>query len=196
VKFYGTSTGQDVDRPLDTVTGGGWKHGVVAASLMQYNGQSVGQTAASPLNTVTTRDRYALLEASAAPEWNDIIAAKARRVYRFMRKEGYDGPGMDHENKLVRIPGTELVVFDIGMRMLVPRELFRANGFPETYVIAFVKANGKPVTKTEQVRLVGNSVCPDVADALIRAALAMLPRPRRRRGDEPAAQLSMWQEAA
>ena len=197
VKFYGTSTGHDAREPLATVTGGGWKHGVVAASLMQYNGQSVGQAVESPLNTVTTKDRYALLEAAAAPEWNDVIARKARRVYRFMRKQGYGGPGMDHEHKLVRIPGTELVVFDIGMRMLTPRELFRANGFSDDYVIDFLKHNGRRVTKTEQVRLVGNSVCPDVAEALIRAALSMLPAPRRRaRNENVPAQLSMRLEAA
>lgn len=153
VKFYGTSTGHRVDEPLATVPAGGWKHGLVTASLSREGD---------------------------APEWNDIIAAKARRVYRFMRKERYDGRGMDHKHKLVRIPGTELVVYDIAMRMLVPRELFRANGFADSYVIDFIKPDGKRVTKTEQVRLVGNSVCPDVAEALVRAALAMLPRPRRR----------------
>lgn len=163
VKFYGTSTGHDVSEPLATVTGGGWKHGVVTASL----------------------------EADAAPEWNDIIAAKARRVYKFMRAEGYDGPAMDHARKLVRIPGTELVVYDIGMRMLVPRELFRANGFGDDYVIDFLKSNGKRVTKTEQVRLVGNSVCPDVAEALVRAALALVRGSRKRRPEAPA-QLAMW----
>lgn len=198
VKFYGTSTGHELGEPLATVTAGGWKHGVVAASLMQYNGQSVGQHPAAPLNTVTTKDRYALLEAATAtaPEWNDAIATKARRVYRFMRKHGYDGPGMDHENKLVRIPGTDLVVYDIGMRMLTPRELFRANGFPDSYVIEFRKADGKLVTKTEQVRLVGNSVCPNLAEALIRAALAMARGPKKRRRAFDGAQARLALEAA
>jgi DNA (cytosine-5)-methyltransferase 1 len=188
VKFYGTSTGHSLNEPVHTVTGGGWKHGIVAASLLRYNGErragesSRGQTLEAPMSTLDASNRFALLEATmaAAPEWTDAIASKARRVYLFMKREGYDGPGMDHEHKLVRIPGTELVVYDIGMRMLVPRELFRANGFADSYVIDFVKPDGKRVTKTEQVRLVGNSVCPDVAEALVRAALAMLPRPRRR----------------
>lgn len=192
VKFYGTSTGHQLDEPLATVTGGGWKHGIVAASVMQYNGQSIGQHPASPLNTVTTKDRYAVLEAELAVEWNDIIAAKARRVYRFMRAEGYDGPWMDHEHELVVIPRSGLVVYDIGMRMLVPRELFRANGFHDSYVIEFRKVNGKLITKTEQVRLVGNSVCPDVAEALIRTAL----RIRRRKPRPVQAQVPFWNRAA
>jgi DNA (cytosine-5)-methyltransferase 1 len=188
VKFYGTSTGHSVDEPLRAITAGGWKHGLVAASLLRYNGERRaheaprGQSLNAPISTLDASNRFALLEAATAdaPEWNDLIAAKARRVYAFMKRGGYDGPAMDHVNKLVRIPGTELVVYDIGMRMLVPRELFRANGFEDSYVIDFVKPDGKRVTKTEQVRLVGNSVCPDVAEALVRAALAMLPRPRRR----------------
>lgn len=73
----------------------------------------------------------------------------------------------------MRLPACpELVVYDIGMRMLVPRELFSANGFADTYVIDLIGPRGKPLTKTEQVRLVGNSVCPDVAEALVRAAIA------------------------
>lgn len=188
VKFYGTSTGQAVDAPLATVTGGGLHHGVVAASLMQYNGHSIGQSTGAPLNTVTTRDRYALVESSAA-EWTDEIATKARRVYKFLVDEGCDGPWMDHEQRLVRIPGTGLVVYDIGMRMLVARELFRANGFRDDYVIDLVGPNGKPLTKTEQTRMAGNVVCPDVAEALIRAALS---RPARRR--EPI-QLSLLEAA-
>lgn len=204
VKFYGTSTGHNLSEPLATVTAGGEKHGLVAASLLRYHGErrpgeaARGQRLDAPISTLDAGNRFALLEAAAvaAPEWNENIARKARRVYRFMRAEGYDGPGMDHEHKLVRIPGTDVVVYDICMRMLSAREIFRANGFTDSYVIEFLKANGKPVTKTEQVRLAGNSVCPDVAEALIRAALAMLPAPRGRRRVEPPAQLSIWQEAA
>ncbi|WP_230948618.1 DNA cytosine methyltransferase [Burkholderia multivorans] len=60
---------------------------------------------------------------------------------------------------------------DIGMRMLTPRELARAQGFPDSYVLAPI-VNGKPLSKSAQVRMIGNSVCPDVATALIRANFA------------------------
>jgi DNA (cytosine-5)-methyltransferase 1 len=171
VKFYGTSTGQPAETPLHAVTGGGWKHGVVAASLLRYNGQSVGQRPDAPIGTLDANDRYALAEC-AATEWSDEIAAKARRVYRFLVEEGIDGPWLDHEAQIVRLPGTPLVIWDIGMRMLVPRELFRANGFTDDYVIDLAGPNGKRLTKTELVRLAGNVVCPDVAEALVRAALS------------------------
>jgi DNA (cytosine-5)-methyltransferase 1 len=54
------------------------------------------------------------------------------------------------------------------MRMLHPRELFRAQGFHDGYVIDLV-IDGKPMTKEAQVRCVGNSVCPPLAAALARA---------------------------
>lgn len=61
----------------------------------------------------------------------------------------------------VVIDGTEYVITDIGMRMLKPRELARAQGFPDSY-----RLTG---TATQQVERVGNSVCPPVAEAVVRA---------------------------
>ncbi|TPQ37135.1 DNA cytosine methyltransferase [Burkholderia ubonensis] len=69
---------------------------------------------------------------------------------------------------LVTIHGEDYAIVDIGMRMLTPRELARAQGFPDSYVLDPV-INGKPLSKSAQVRMIGNSVCPDVATALIRA---------------------------
>ena len=57
------------------------------------------------------------------------------------------------------------------MRMLQPRELFRAQGFPDSYVIDPV-VNGRPLPKSAQVRMVGNSVCPPVAVAIVQANVA------------------------
>lgn len=69
---------------------------------------------------------------------------------------------------LVTVRGEPYTIMDIGMRMLTPRELFRAQGFPNSYVID-PEYNGKPLTKTAQVRMAGNSVTPPVAEALVRA---------------------------
>ena len=69
---------------------------------------------------------------------------------------------------LVCIEGEDFQIADIGMRMLKPRELFRAQGFPDSYIIDPV-FHGKPLTKTQQVQKAGNSVCPDLARALVRA---------------------------
>ncbi|HEB27360.1 MAG TPA: DNA cytosine methyltransferase, partial [Porticoccus sp.] len=61
---------------------------------------------------------------------------------------------------------------DIGMRMLSPRELFLAQGFREDYIIDPIY-NGKPLTKTNQVKMVGNSVSPHPAKALVRANMGV-----------------------
>jgi DNA (cytosine-5)-methyltransferase 1 len=68
---------------------------------------------------------------------------------------------------LVTVHGWPIV--DIGLRMLQPRELYRAQGFPAGYVIDGPAPNGKPLTKTAQVRMCGNSVCPPIAQAIARA---------------------------
>ena len=71
----------------------------------------------------------------------------------------------------VSIEGETYAIADIGMRMLQPRELFRAQGFPDSYVIDPV-VNGRPLPKSAQVRMVGNSVCPPVAAAIVQANVA------------------------
>ena len=68
----------------------------------------------------------------------------------------------------VMIGGEPYAIVDIGMRMLTPRELYRAQSFPDRYVIDPI-VDEKPLTKTAQIRMVGNSVCPAVAEALVRA---------------------------
>lgn len=62
---------------------------------------------------------------------------------------------------LVMVHGVEGQIVDIGLRMLRPRELARAQGFPDDYKL--------PGTLSEQVARIGNSVCPDMAEALVRA---------------------------
>jgi DNA (cytosine-5)-methyltransferase 1 len=69
---------------------------------------------------------------------------------------------------LVTVKGEDYFIVDIGMRMLQPRELYRAQGFPETYVIER-GADGRPLSKSSQVRMCGNSVCPPLARAVVAA---------------------------
>lgn len=67
----------------------------------------------------------------------------------------------------VHVEGEPYIIVDIGLRMLQPRELFRAQGFSDDYVIEH--AGGRILTKTAQVRMCGNSVSPPIAAALVRA---------------------------
>lgn len=61
----------------------------------------------------------------------------------------------------VEVDGEPYVIVDIGMRMLKPRELARAQGFPDSYILTG--------TATNQVERIGNSVCPQVARAIVSA---------------------------
>ena len=80
---------------------------------------------------------------------------------------------------LVLVHGEPYAIVDIGLRMLTPRELYRAQGFPEGYRIDRGAA-GEPITKTAQVRMCGNSVCPPLARALVAANYAEVQQQERR----------------
>ncbi|MDO4721401.1 MAG: DNA cytosine methyltransferase [Peptostreptococcaceae bacterium] len=67
---------------------------------------------------------------------------------------------------LVVVEGEQYQIVDIGMRILTPRELFRAQGFLEDYIIDR-DYEGRPYSKAKQTERVGNSVCPDIARALV-----------------------------
>jgi len=147
VKLRGTSSAASMEEPLHTVSAGGQHHAEVRAFLLKYYGTDQDPRLEDPLHTVTTKDRYGL----------------------------------------VTIQGVDYQIVDIGLRMLDPGELYRAQGFPESYVIREIpdpdllfkdghQADGNPLalpriplTKSAQVRMCGNSVCPPMARALINA---------------------------
>lgn len=76
---------------------------------------------------------------------------------------------------IVTVKGEEYRIADIGMRMLAPRELFNAQGFPPDYIIDR-DADGNRITATEQVKRCGNSVPPAFAEALVRANYSTVQR--------------------
>jgi DNA (cytosine-5)-methyltransferase 1 len=69
----------------------------------------------------------------------------------------------------VTVHGERYRIADIGMRMLAPHELFAAQGFPNDYELRPRRPDGKPITKTQQIALAGNSVCPPIAEHLVAA---------------------------
>jgi DNA (cytosine-5)-methyltransferase 1 len=71
---------------------------------------------------------------------------------------------------IVTIGGIDYAIVDIGMRMLTPLELAAAQGFPPGYVLDPI-VDGKPLTKTAQVRMIGNSVSPPMAEAEVAAMI-------------------------
>jgi DNA (cytosine-5)-methyltransferase 1 len=158
---YGERDGQTprvpgLDKPLGTVVACGAKHALVAAFLTKHYGGVVGHDLERPIGTVTTQDHHALTAAALAP-----IADRRAEVDAFLRAHGI-------EPRPIRVDGEDYAIADLGSRMLAPRELARAQGFPDDYVLER-GAGGSPLTKTDQIALVGNSVCPPLAEAIVRA---------------------------
>lgn len=100
---------------------------------------------------------------------------QATSVAAFISKYYGKGIGQPADAPLHTITTNDHIV-DIGMRMLTPRELARAQGLPDWYVLDEDNLR-RPVTKTDQVRGIGNSVCPPIAKALAAANYTPCSRP-------------------
>lgn len=131
-----------------------------SASIVTY--YSTGDQAGSiddPLHTVTSKGRFGVIDSQSASSLTPEQYEKAKEVATFLRHFGcWDG------GEIVTVRG--YVIVDIGLRMLTPRELARGQGFREEYVLD-PKFKGKRLTKTSQTRMIGNSVCPDAARAMV-----------------------------
>jgi DNA (cytosine-5)-methyltransferase 1 len=175
------SIGHDARSPLSTITGTGSHQQVVNAYLVKfYSCGGQWQGCGEPLHTVPTKDRMGLVQVVHVPA--DILAPelmeRARACAAFLHQhlpEHFPEPA-----DLVLVGDHVLV--DITLRMLTPRELARAQGLPEDYQLEVrvlkPRKKGPPVwrvtSKADQVRLIGNCVLPDVAEALVGESLAGL----------------------
>lgn len=163
-----------VERPAHAATSQGQHHGVVLPFLHAYYGsEETGFTVEDSIRTATTKDRFGLAQAEVdqAP-LTDAQLDSARKVAAFLRKYGcWD----DREFVTLTIRGVQYIIIDIGMRMLTPRELARAQGFRESYILA-APYNGGFLTETDQRHKIGNSVCPDMAYVLFRHNYRPKPR--------------------
>lgn len=177
VKLKGTCRdGGRVTEPAPTIQAGGLHHGEVRAFLVKYFSSAVGQRLNDPAATLTALPRLGLLQAEIAP-LSAALVERARKVADLLRKYGeWD----EREFVTVEVHGAIYVVVDLAMRMLTPRELARAQGFPDSYVIDR-GADGRVLTKSAQVRMIGNSVSPPIAKALVYAQFAAEVRQLRRR---------------
>ena len=170
-KFRSGAIGSAIDEPLHTVTAGGKQvrpgtgnaMGIITSNLVKLRGQNVGHPTDDPLATISVGGQHHaevrafLLSYYGNEKESNSIDTPVRTV------TSRDRFG------LVTIKGQEYQIVDIGLRMLAPRELYRAQGFPESYIIGDDPEQGLTLTKSAQVRMCGNSVCPPVALALIKA---------------------------
>lgn len=156
-KHFGGMVGVDVDTPLPTTTMRGTQNQIVAANLVHLNhGEKQWSSVEEPLRTITSAGRHAALVYSFLVKYFGT-AIGAHLTNPMPTATGKDRFGL----VTVTVNGEPYVIVDIGMRMLTTRELARAQGFPDTYILTG--------TKTSQVARIGNSVCPHVAAAIVRA---------------------------
>jgi DNA (cytosine-5)-methyltransferase 1 len=162
----GLHAGHDARVPVSTITGRGTQQNLVASHLVKLRNNCIGQSNEEPIGTLT----------SGGGHYGEIRAFLVKYYGNEESGHGLTVPLGSVTTKdrfglvIVTIAGEDYVIVDIGMRMLTPRELFLAQGFPADYVIDLT-FNGKPLTKTAQVRMCGNSVSPVMSQALAGANL-------------------------
>ena len=159
--------GDRADAPLSTVTAT-QRHGVCAAHIAEFKGQDIGQSVASPLRTITaSAGEFAQCRAVLSKDGGNLGHWPEIREL-LNRYCGYHLA--DDEVILLMIRGIAYYIADITLRMLTPRELYNAMGFPTDYVIDRDYL-GNAYGKTKQVARCGNAVCPPMAEAMVRANL-------------------------
>ncbi|WP_108701583.1 DNA cytosine methyltransferase [Phytobacter sp. SCO41] len=188
-----------IEKPLGTVTAGGNKFALVAANLVKHFGgnySGAGLVLDEPVHTVTTTDHHALVTSSIVkmrgtnlgqPTDTPLQTVTAGglhfgEVRTMLAENAYDEhragqvAAFLHEygiSEFVTIKDVVYRIVDIGMRMLQPRELYAAQGFPEWYIIDR-DYQGVKYAKDKQVARCGNAVPPPFAEALVRANLPEL----------------------
>ena len=153
------------NEPLRTICAQikGGHHALIAPFIAKNYTGVIGSDITEPLHTVTATDHNSLVSAFLTAYYgNEKNGQSVKEPIRtIVSKERFG---------LVTVEGVDYQIVDIGFRMLQPRELFRAQGFNDDYIIdKGIDQHGKTIklTKTAQTRMVGNSVCPQLAQALI-----------------------------
>lgn len=142
-----------VDKPMPTITSID-HNAVVTSHLTKFYGTNTGSDMRKPVPTVTaTGTHIGEVRAFLIKYYNTNTGQSLRRPLHTITTK--------HRLGLVTVAGQEYQIADIGLRMLTPRELARAQGFPDSYILTGTKKN--------QVAKIGNSVCPPVAAAIVKA---------------------------
>lgn len=162
--FGGDKLVYSLDRPLTTITTK-QEHLLIVPFIQKYFGGNytgAGASLKNPLPTITAVDHNSLVSAFVTEYYGCSIGSDLNKpLHTITSKDKF---------ALIEIHGKKYQIVDIKMRMLQPRELFNAQGFPENYIIE-KDYTGKKYPKTYQVARCGNSVSPVLAEALVKANL-------------------------
>lgn len=168
-KFFGGVVGQECTEPMPTVTAVD-HNALCAAHVVKFKGQELGQHPVDALNTITAQGlEYAECCTVLAKAEDGRSLGRWPEVRKLLNEFcGYDLK--DNDVLLLIIRGIAYYIHDITLRMLMPRELYNAMGFPADYRIDRDYL-GNEYPKSKQVARCGNAVCPPLAEAMVRANL-------------------------
>ena len=165
VEFYGNGQAIDPEDPMHTVTSHD-REALIATHIVKFKGPDIGQSPDAPLQTVTAINPFALASVKTVKYAPGTDLGYWPQIRALLNK--YCGYKLaDDEILLLWIRGAWRYICDISMRMLTPRELYNAMGFPPDYIIER-DYTGKPYPKSQQVARCGNAVCPQMASAVVR----------------------------
>ena len=174
VEYYGNATPPDLREPMRTVTSHD-REGLTCCHIAEFKGNDKGQDARKPLRTITAScGEFAAVKTII--EQYDAERTADGRPYGYWPEirsllNKYCGYTLkENEILLLIVDGTPFYIRDILLRMLAPRELYNAMGFPPDYIIDR-DYTGKEYGKSKQVARCGNAVCPPMASAVVRANL-------------------------
>lgn len=168
VEYYGNGLPLDISEPMHTVTAHD-REALTAAHIVEFKGQDIGQAVSEPLRTVTaSAGEFAECRAVLVKAGNENLCHWPE--IRELLNRHCDYHLLDDEVILLMIRGIAWYIADITLRMLTPRELYNAMGFPPDYIIDH-DYMGNAYGKTKQVARCGNAVCPPLAEAMVRANL-------------------------
>lgn len=164
--YHGKGNGP-TEKPLNTVTAAGGLQ-MSAAHIVKFKGTNLGQAPDEPLQTITAQSNpYALCRAVIHRYDTAQDVGHWPQVRALLNK--YCGYTLaEDEIILLVICGVAFYIRDILLRMLAPKELYAAMGFPPDYIIDRDYL-GNEYGKCKQVARCGNAVCPPMAEAVVRA---------------------------
>lgn len=159
------ATGHAMTEPVSTLVGTGSQQQLCTSHLAVLRNNMDGASVEEPLHTVLTNNHFMEIRAFFSTYYGCDQDTRMDEPLPTITTRDRFGLVVVHQ------------LADIGMRMLIPRELFNAMDFPRDYVIdpvtEYVDKRGRrtlqPITKTDQVRCCGNAVCPPVAYAIAAA---------------------------
>lgn len=192
--------GKSLEEPLPTITSEDHNHLMGSCLIRYYSGEYQFESIKQPLGTVTTKPHFYLVALHVCTLRNNMvgqnvteplttITAKASHhavvsaylmkmngkennlgwwfeIRELLNKYAGYNIGKD-EILIIEIDNVQYFISDITMRMLEPRELAKAQGFPEDYILEV----NDSYSKSAQIARIGNSVCPVMAEVLVRANL-------------------------